>query len=1109
MKTVKVKKLNNKRGTILRKCSASISIFALLYSTSAIAADKKRSTIDMIDQVFNSTMQQMQQSMQQTQMQTQQAAMMAQLQPQTIPSKFFPHCKISQARGNFPKRACDTGVNSPGQLQGIEQLANLGSGYADMYEQLLSPAQNTAYPVGLQCLDDAKKGMTKSLQDRLNSLQALKDKIEKEAQLFTEQNQKILSDMDKTHKDLFGSKGSADIDARTRDYSKYFSSACQNIIGQDALASASGAGLNGIKVGLQTKNKGAVDYAVNQGKIENDINRQIQTVKSQIKSQGIQQWSEDMARGNGSVNLSDLKRLNVSPQAERIAQTEVARFSSKVANIQKELKKIDPDYEIPPMDKNFGVDFAEFTKGAEDYFKKQYINDCVTMADKGVAISPEQILTSLNSGVGGKGSIALKNYKAALSNILNSDAFIEDKMEQIRQLDAKYSGSNISITYKDSGSQTIKSTTYDLYRNTVNACANKFTQNDTFTTGSGKQVSQQKQIKRAKEYMNDLRDLEATFAAQIGNQVYDALINCSGNSEDSNTCSTSDVFNQKSENFCMKHATSCSSKVQQCYKQADAHVEKKKSEIKTMQATYNKNVAALVAREEAYLKQIKAQVLADAEYLNKYFPGANYSVPEGLFIKMPLNAESKFGVELAGGGTLDFMQDLPNQIQKLKDTLQKQSGEIEKVIADYIGKQEEAMRGQKAKWENFGEQCYAAAQGYRAAVAEQNAKMQQQQQEQMQAIGAFCNKYGQFGDTNPLAGCDDGNDYSAQGLYEDMSGVVQGISTQHRIATTEYRNACAQFNNERENGTEDEDEDEERVQKSSLADICRKAGNKTSKVNKELLKLALSGLPTELSKHEDAIKKYLKGGKESALPKDVKKSDYKDEVLDSIAELYSSGEEQDQDAFNQKLAETINGEYPKKMKEQAEAIVTQYDKAQEPLKAAIGKVKSALNGGKFNPKELSDSISSYQMKASGQENVVQAASENYMPKGDSSKSMKDQLAELKDKFSKEKNFCAAHNNDALLAAVESCLEDDKAEKCVKNEWRRNKKNETDATREADRAIASITDSSFDSNWKKIGEQTQDIDCQAASENQRGIDHYFQQMQQIGGADFSGQRGFGQ
>jgi hypothetical protein len=1153
MKTVKETKLKTPKKSIFRKCTASISILGLVWSTSAIAIEKE-STVDMIDKVFNSAMGQIQQSMQQNQMMNQQAMMMSQLQPKTIPSKFFPHCKISQARGAFPKKACASGVQGPQALPGIEQMANLGNTYSDMYEQLMSPAQNSPFPVGLQCLENAKKGMVKSLQDRMNSLQGLQDKIAKEAQFFKEQNRKLLVDMEKSHKELFGG-ASGDLDAKTKDFSKYFDKNCQNIIGSDNLAKAAGAGLNGIRVGLMSTNTDAANFSLERGQIESDINSQIQKVKAQIKEQGIQSWREDVAKGEGSINGQDLARMGVNKPAVSIVMSEISRFDSKVGTIQKELKKIDPNYEIPPMDKNFGTDFAEFTKGADDYFKKQYINECVTMADKGVAISPEQILRSLKSGVQGGGGVALKNYKAALQNILNSDAFIEDKMAQIQKLDQKYQGSNITISYKNSASDTVNSSTYDLYKATVNTCAQNFTKSDTFSTTSSKGVSQQKKITRAKEYLNDLKELESTFASQIGNKIYDSVMNCSGRSEKSATCSTSDVFNQDSDAFCMKHATSCSSKVQQCYKKADSLVQAKKTQIKNFQAKYNKNVAALVAREEAYLKQVKTQVLADAEYLSKYFPGANYQVPEGLFIKMPEQEESEFGVELAGGGSLDFMKDLPEQIGKLKETLAKQSGEIEGQINEYIGAQKQAMSDQKQKWDSLADECYAAAQSFRAQVAEGNAKMQQAQQEQMGKVGEFCQRFGQLGNSNPAAGCGEGSN-SASALYEDMAGVSSYLSSDTEMAVTDYNNHCAQVQSEAENGTEDESN----LKSSSIAKICRKADGESDDARKALIDEALSNMPESLSKYKSNIKSYLKG--DDDLNKKVKDDEKFADLLASYKPI-TSGSDKEYPS-KEKLLEGL-GQGSSKGKEN---ISTKLTAAQnelnstksslETLKAnargnekCIGAVENALqslsqdqnklNKGKesfesedYDSAKTSLSTASYgnsglagkishlsqDSKCNGIAGVTDVIAPStsfasglfHKDKVGSGESNKLDIEEVKEKMVEQTNgdFCAAYKNNVAYESAKSCSsKSDSDSDCFSNEYDKRYNKETKKFKSVDRAIASLNNESADGQWQRIGQRTVNTQCQAANESERGIESYFQQMQQLGGADFSDQIGFGQ
>ncbi|OUR97824.1 hypothetical protein A9Q84_06390 [Halobacteriovorax marinus] len=881
------KKLQSKKRSSLRRASATVSIFALLYSPLGFA-QKEKSWVDYGSDIMDSALMQMQQSMQQTMGSQQLAAQMSALQPQVIPSKYFPHCKISQARSSFPEGICQGNISSPQELMSIQSYKQIGQTYTSMYEQLLSPAQNSKFPVGLQCLEDAKQGMVTSLKDRLNSLQALMDKISKESQFFKEQNKKLLTDMEDVHKELFGG-ASGDIDARTKDFSEFFSPACQNIIGTDNLAKASKAGLNGIKVGLTATTKKAGDFQSNRANIETDLNKQIQKIKNQIQTQGIEQWRQDVASGDNSINGADLARMGVAKPVVGIISTEISRMNSKVNRIQKELRKIDPSYEIPPMDSNFSTDFAEFSNGAENFFKKKYINECVTMADKGVAISPERILSSLRIGGSGDRSIALNNYRTALSNILNSDSFIEDKMMRIKQLDQQYASSDVSISYKNSGAQTVVTTPYGLFQETVSQCETKFDQDDTFSPGQSGQVSQKKKIKRAKTYMNELKELEATFSAAIGNQIYDSIINCSGRSENTNTCSDSGVFEQGSDAFCVKHAASCSDKVKTCYAKATALVEDRKSKVKSMQATYNKNVTALVAREEAYLKQVKAQVLADADYLKKYFPGANFSYPEGLFIKMPETAESEFGVDLLGGGSLDFMKDLPNQIGKLKDTLEEQSGEITGVIDDYIGNQKQAMDTQKAKWEGLAQSCAGVENGYRQAVAQGNAEQQQAQQQKMGEVGEFCNRFGQLGNSNPAAGCGEGSN-SAASLYEDMAGVSTHLSNDTELALSDYNNLCARSQSEREAGTEDDDN---KFKPSSLAKLCRSGDSDDAR--SKMIKELMSNIPPELAKEKSNIKKYLEGN--GKLSKKVTKSDFADtlkeykKITDSDERPYKSKEE--------------------------------------------------------------------------------------------------------------------------------------------------------------------------------------------------------------------------
>lgn len=1106
-KTMKnLKRPKRIKKSLVRQFSATASICALIYSPLSFSANEP-TWVDKGTQIMDAALQTMQQSMQQSMMTNQMAAQMSALQPQAIPAKYFPHCKISQARSAFPEDICSANIVDQNGLTQAMQYKNLARQYTSMYDQLLSPAQNSAYPVGLQCLEDAKKGMVTSLQDRLNSLEALRSQIEKESQLFRDENKKLLSEMEDANQELFGG-GSGDIDAKTRDFADYFSPACQNIIGQDQLANGAKAGLNGLQKGLSKSNKDAANFVTNKSQIESDVNSQIQMIKNQIESQGIDQWRKDVAAGDQSINGADLARMGVATPMIGVISTEITRMNSKVDSIKSELAKIVPGYEIPTMDKNFRVDFANFTNDAENYFKKKYINECVTMADKGVAISPDQILSSLRVGGNGDRSVALTNYKTALQNILDSDAFIEDKMAQIQALDNRYSSSDISIQYKNSGSQTITTTPYGLFRETVTQCEQKYTQDDTFSTGNSGQVSQSTQVSRAKEYLNDLKELESTFAATIGNQIYDSVINCSGRTEKTDTCSAEGVFDQGSDAFCVKHATTCSGRVQSCYAEATTLVENKKSQIKSYQATYNKNVTALVARQEAYLAQVKSQVLADADYLKQYFPGANFNFPEELFIKMPENSESEFGVDLLGGGSLDFLANLPEQIGKLKDTLQQQSGEITSVINDYITAQQGAMDTQKAKWESLATNCSNAENGYRDFVNSQNMESQAMQQEKLGEVGDFCNKYEQLGNLNPAAGCDE-SDYSPKALYETMGGVTNYLSSETEYAIAEYTKLCARANNEREKGTEDDDDTPKNP--STLARVCDENNNNVSGVIKDLTATAMDALPADLEKHKSKLTKYIKTGDDSGLSKEVKKSDFFKNVAKPLQKTVAKKEFKTKDDYKAELTELINGKskitdteinnYASKLESaNCDDLEKATDKAncksakelvktnkQQALKdAADGISKDGLAGISLG------SLSADKFKATGKANDVIAS----------------KLNQITSKLEKsDNNFCAAHKNDAILAAVDDC-KDSKERSCFTEKYEFNMNSMQYSTKSADRAIASITDSSLGAAWSKIGEITKNSQCQAADSSQRTPEGIFQQMQAIGGADFNGQLGFG-
>ena len=89
----------------------------------------------------------------------------------------------------------------------------------------------------------------------------------------------------------------------------------------------------------------------------------------------------------------------------------------------------------------------------------------------------------LDSLIGGIKQVNLKSggttvsqYKDALNRILTSDAFIQDKLERIKNLEKTF-GTVIQVTYKNSKGRRTSETPYNIFKKSVENCQ-KFFQSD-------------------------------------------------------------------------------------------------------------------------------------------------------------------------------------------------------------------------------------------------------------------------------------------------------------------------------------------------------------------------------------------------------------------------------------------------------------------------------------------------------------------------------------------------------------------------------------------------------------------------------------------------------
>jgi len=167
------------------------------------------------------------------------------------------------------------------------------------------------------------------------------------------------------------------------------------------------------------------------------------------------------------------------------------------------------------------------------------------------------------------------------------------------------------------------------------------------------------------------------------------------------------------------------------------------------------------------------------------------------------------------------------------------------------------MNDNMNRWKELKEKCKTAANSFREMVAKSNEAGMKAQMELDGKVGEFCSKYSALRNSNPAAGCE--GDFSPSSLYGDATKIAAHIDTSVPANLDEYRNFCAQFNNESENGTETEDSDN--ATPHALKKICS-SGSWQSALN-NLTTRVLRELPPQHRRKSGDIRRFVQGGSPS------------------------------------------------------------------------------------------------------------------------------------------------------------------------------------------------------------------------------------------------------
>lgn len=1006
----------------------SVSSFDDLESQIPNAVNDNSHLINPALQVINGLTRQMVQSSNQTNQASKTAALLKGLAPKTIPAKYFGHCKISELNTKFPRNVCvEPRFPGDGNLQEARAIKNLGYQYDDYFKQLLTPGQNTSTPVGLQCLEDAKQSVLSSIKDRTNNLEFWMNKIKKESQNFTTNNEKDLAEMRNLNGILTGAGVGDTTEEQNRNFRDYFpSNECQTLIGQDALAGTGG--LIGIRKSMEPINKESKDYGDNKAVYEHDLKNEIQRIKSDLEANGV---------GSVSLTAGVTGKTQFAGVKDAIDK-KVQLLNRDKKNITDEIARLDPTYTIPELDKNFGVDFEEFTKGAEEHFRLSFINKCATKDDYGVGMDTDQILKSLEQRSTGNNGTKHVNYINAVNNLMGtsdgSNNFISNKLPELKKLDELYGVADLTISYQDGQSRRVNETVYELFSKIVADCEKKYKQTNIFATNNKKRISNFKQVKRAIQSLEDLVKIEKTFMADLANKITDQVLNCEGRKMNAKSCSAGgELFDTTKPAFCIKHASICSDRVNACYSRANATVLKVQNKKKQMATIYNEKVKTMKKRHDSYLDIIGKQVLADADYLRKYFPGSDFDIPKDFFIKQETKEIKLHGESILGGDKTDFSLSLVEQVGQLQKMLEDQSKKINDKVDKYIGEQKQAMASNKAKWESLTDQCEGVEDSIIAAQIAQKQAADKAYQETAAKVGEFCHKYGRLKADNPVAGCGGDTDFSPKDLFEDIGQVSQHISEDVDYNINAYSQVCAQYNNEQEEDSDrDDDDDEDNKGTSKIAYLCNQKDNNASKVKEELSEQIKDGIDSALI-NNNLVAAYLESGGD--MP-EVLKGTRAGKALQDFNEAltYSQGLKYEDMLLG------ITSEVKKLNKKRDPLNAEKVKKIDAQIEVAEGKLKA--------------------LKALGNTDRINSMNDT-------------------------NNFCHQHFLNAVQMALDSCSDDCDTAK-IKSEYGKVKYAATSSSRRLDKAIKLAKDNIHFKKWKEIGERQEQGYCDYNSQQKRSF-----------------------
>ncbi len=961
-----------------------------------VVDDSNTTGVNAAINIMNNVTSIYQQQQQNLQNMQQTAAIASEYAPKETDALYFSHCRIPFSTDYPPNNACNGSAQTPTISMSVAQAYQQAAGkQIASLETMLNEAHNetTGKLKGIQCIESGKKDLAVKFKDKINILKSFKEKIQKQSQAFRDSSKlQIFNPLEAINGELYGDESKGGIDGKNRNFTNMLgNTTCSKILSPQALEGKKGLiGIRQTMLDAPKEGEKGMYQAANsfqekdKFQMENEINKKISRIKKEIDRNGITAWVAKTESGN----LDDIERGLTKFNSLKDDVSDFSKsFYQKYASTKNKIKD-DLGYNLPELDKDFQEIVSSFSGDAETFFKKRFVNDCVTSKnDIGVGLPYDTIINGFKQPSARAGT-TVEVYKRKLKNILDTDAGIEDLQGRIQALDSHYNSSDSNMMLD--GPAAIQKNVYlqlgqefgnkkanyswtatELFRELINQCKQVYESSNVYSYNEKSALSYASKVKRAVKNINDLLAEEKSFADKLTTNLKDKYLNCEGVSE--GTCSAATFNLASNDQACVKNLSSCATKINSCYASVQNGINKRTADSKQLANLYNSSVEALIANQEQQLKQISSQVFADLDMLKVFFK-KGYNLPKELFVKMPEFQEVN-GIQLRGGANPDnFLKNLPENIDSLVQEFEEQQKNVVAVIDDYVVKQKSAIKTNKQKWEELNKDCKQAENKIRANEEAAYKAKAGKYNEQQEKINEFCADYQTMAN---MPGCD--GDTSPRELYKDMMGVATYLDKSVKTSLRGYQEICNQYNNEKS-----DDSDSDKSEHQPIAAMCRaQGGNIETALKKKLQNAVVNAgigwkdveafvtgdveeLPSELEDHPGlsdaamALKNLYDNGKDPNIAdsiikrwkdKSIELKDNKKDIYDKAINEFKNGTPSlchniKITIFNKSLNDNISADDQtfEKISDSAKTIGNNRDKYPDDIKTLDNQVSNILIG---------------------------------------------------------------------------------------------------------------------------------------------------------------------